>query len=322
MAYKHPNVSPFTTTPTDVKKFIENSTSNIFMKISLNIAIPILLMSFMYLTYLDWYTSTIYTFVSYITESLSFLGGHINIHQQFIEMRDGKVDQVSSFVHLAYLHHYSNPVIFYEMDYTYYIFSYFESNKPIKKNSVFRNVSLLSKPITYIEFFMLFISLITSVWYGFDLYTILLCIFWSRYFKLMRLTQLSIMLLISYFFEYKHLAYILIYFPLMLLLNSMLHLWYHVPKRHRKSYLCFSYPFFQCLETLGLISTKHHKKHHEHRLNNIEETIIWTDLPQFVLEDYLESLCNKVFQSKRMGIFYLSLFYISLSLFPMIILQS
>ena len=100
----------------------------------------------------------------------------------------------------------------------------------------------------------------------------------------------------------------------------MLHLWYHVPKKHRKSYLYYSYPFFQCLETLKIISTEHHKKHHEHRLNNIEKTVIWTDLPQFLFEDYLESLCNNVFQSKRIERLYLTLFYTSMTVFPMIIL--
>ncbi len=290
------------------------------MKVSLTIGIPILLMSFMYFTYLDLYTSIIYTFVSYVTESLLFLGGHMNLHQQFIWMRDGSVDQVCSFVHLGYLHHYADSTIFYKMDYTYYIFCYSETNTLIVKNSVFRNVSLFSKPITYIELFMLFISLITSVWYGIDLFTILLCIFWSIYFQFIRLAELFFALLISYFFEYKHLAYIFIYVPLIIFLNSMLHLWYHVPKRHRKSYLYYTYPFFQCLETLGIISTEHHKKHHEHRLNNIEETIIWTDLPLFLLEDYLESLCNKVFQSK-MWYYYINIFYVSISLFSNIILH-
>ena len=311
-----------TATPKDAKEFIEKHSANIFMKVTLNTAIPLLLISFVYFTYLNMYTSIIYTIVSYFMESLLFIAGHVHTHQQYMEVRDGKVEKLTAINYLGFLHHYADPTIFYKMDFTSYIFAYLVTNFPIQKNYIFRNMSMYSNSITFMEGISLVLSLVTSFWYfNYPPLLILLGFLWSYYFMLYRFSQVMQLMMMSYFFEFRHLAYIWIYAPMMLLLNAMLHLWYHTPQRHRKSHFYYSYPFFQGLEMVSIISTDRHKKHHKHRLENVDETVIWTDLPQFVFEDYLESLCTNIFRSKSVGGIKITFFYVFVNVISLLIVE-
>lgn len=64
-----------------------------------------------------------------------------------------------------------------------------------------------------------------------------------------------------------------------LLIQSMVHEWYHNPARNRKAfYTPPVYWFFTALEKVGLASTKNHLIHHRHGLDDLDNVHKWLDL--------------------------------------------
>jgi hypothetical protein len=63
------------------------------------------------------------------------------------------------------------------------------------------------------------------------------------------------------------------------LLQSVVHEWYHNPRKNRKIFYSRPmYAFFTLLEKVGLASTSDHARHHLHGLNNMQEVDRWLDL--------------------------------------------
>lgn len=64
-----------------------------------------------------------------------------------------------------------------------------------------------------------------------------------------------------------------------LLVQSMVHEWYHNPARQRKAFYTLPvYAFFSLLERVGIASTKRHLIHHRHGLNDLDNVDQWLDL--------------------------------------------
>lgn len=64
-----------------------------------------------------------------------------------------------------------------------------------------------------------------------------------------------------------------------LLVQSMVHEWYHNPARNRKAfYTPPVYAFFSLLEKVGIASTKKHLIHHRHGLADLDNVNQWLDL--------------------------------------------
>jgi hypothetical protein len=63
------------------------------------------------------------------------------------------------------------------------------------------------------------------------------------------------------------------------LLQSVVHEWYHNPRKSRKNfYSAPVYAFFTLMEKIGLASTPEHARHHLHGLGNMQEVDRWLDL--------------------------------------------
>jgi len=63
------------------------------------------------------------------------------------------------------------------------------------------------------------------------------------------------------------------------LVQSVVHEWYHNPRKNRKSFYSPPvYGFFTLLEKIGLASTRGHVRHHGHDLHNLEQVDKWLDL--------------------------------------------
>ncbi len=63
------------------------------------------------------------------------------------------------------------------------------------------------------------------------------------------------------------------------LVQSVVHEWYHNPRKNRKTFYSSPvYGFFTLLEGIGLASTRDHMRHHRHDLENLHEVDKWLDL--------------------------------------------
>ena len=61
--------------------------------------------------------------------------------------------------------------------------------------------------------------------------------------------------------------------------QGIVHEWYHVPRKKRKShYIFLSYWLLSFFEKIRLISTKNHLLHHRHGVNTLDKVQGWTDL--------------------------------------------
>lgn len=300
--------------PQDAKDFVERwSRPNLMMQLIVFVIFPGLVTYLLYFTLNNFYVSMVYMIISYWFEALFFLAGHLFFHLWFIKLRDGVYHYASFYVEMSYLHHYVDPTIFYKVDFASHLLGYwFTMSFPVgnavmskqafekSTNSSFRMRPVLEVPATKKEIFAASLLLLcaSAISYaGVCRCAFVVLYLVAGYFGSSKLQIMTILLQVNDLLPGSdHTVYVLVHFPVMSALNDCLHIWYHTPLQKRRDYWSISYPFWNTLEQMNIISTKHHKKHHEHRLDEMEEVTVFSDLPLFVFEEFVENLCNRAFK--------------------------
>lgn len=182
-----------------------------------------------------------------------------------------------------------------------------------------RSKSSFETGVSKIEMLLCAFSILLPLYFGYKNTAFLIAVPWRLKFKCIKLNIAMLMVVVDAFlpgsgglFLGKNNVFIFVHFPILFSLNSLNHLWYHTPQSARREYFPLTYSFFNACESMNIISTEHHKKHHEHRLDNAEDVKVWVELPQFAIEDYLEKMCHKMWNNGETNIMKLTLLHLGL----------
>jgi len=276
-------------------QYLEVTEKNLFLHYILyNIfyRFPVILMIYITLFYPTLFYYHISCFIiTYIQEQIIFMIGHISVHVHFNYAKPTINDMGLFSFGIGYIHHYYNYLIHSKMNFYSYCNQYIENLH--LKSSLINQYKSFTKNILFIFFIPLYFIMPNN-------YNIL---YLSLLFYYLDLARLSYLLFIGYFMKIYNVnnIYICIYILYQIFhiyLQAITHLWYHTLESNKKQHFgLFLYYLMSFLEKIKIISSKTHKIHHKHRLNNLTEVEIWYDLyiPSFI-NSYADNLFKYIIQ--------------------------
>ena len=86
----------------------------------------------------------------------------------------------------------------------------------------------------------------------------------------------------------------IVYQILQIYLQAITHLWYHTLESNKKNHFgLFLWHVMTFLEKIHLISSKIHKIHHNHNLDNLNDVEIWNDL---YIPSFMNNCADNIFR--------------------------
>jgi len=220
---------------------------------------------------------TLNIILAYFLDNMAFFLGHLVLHASFIELPE---NEMSVLTHHSFIHHYRD-IQCYHKTWLESRMSYFLDPKDFVKGELFSSPACQNMPL----------------WKRFmpmggtkpDTHTLAYLILMPVSAALLSPTNMSMVSATSSA-------------VLMHSLQATVHEWYHNPSSNKKQfYWAPVYYLFQLLEFVGIASTKRHKDHHAHDLDNLHEVVEWTDMWSIGFETISTWIWNKAIPLYRKG---------------------
>jgi hypothetical protein len=224
--------------------------------------------------------------ITYLQEQIIFMISHIALHMNFNYAKPS-INDMGLFTFLAYIHHYTNPLILSQLNFYSYCNQYIESTG-IKTSIINQHKSFTKNIICLFIPFYFFIPTNYNLLY-------LLTLTYS-----LKLSQITLLIIIvnlmkSYNIDNIHISIYIIYKIFHTYLQAITHLWYHTLESNKKQHFgLFLFYVMSFLEKIQIVSSKTHKIHHKHGLHNLKDVEVWYDL---YIPSFMNTCADNIFKN-------------------------